>query len=62
MTMMRILKVAGGVNAHILLAIRIKWTDLNSLMQIDEIFGDFGIIKAVQYRTISEYGLNMLKR
>ena len=45
MTMMRILKVAGGVNTHILLEIRIKWTDLNSLMQINDIFGDFGISK-----------------
>ena len=46
MTMMRILKVAGGgVNAHILLAIRIKWTYLNRLMQINDIFGDFGISK-----------------
>ena len=46
MTMMRILKVAGGgVNAHILLAIRIKWTDLNSLMQINNIFDDFDILK-----------------
>ena len=46
MTMMRILKVAGGGgNAHILLAIRIKWTDLNNLMQINNILDDFDILK-----------------
>ena len=35
----------GGVNAHILLAIRIKWTDLNNLMQINNILDDFDILK-----------------
>ena len=45
MTMMRILKVAGGGDTHILLAIRIKWTDLNNLMQINNILDDFDILK-----------------
>ena len=36
----------------LLLEIRIKWTDSNSLMQINNIFDDFDILK---HRNIGQY-------